>query len=269
MNNKLSDEYKEVLGPADLYERDKVSSMFRPLALYFLENIPLVKGAVVLDAACGTGIVARLVAERVGDSGNIVGVDIDPDMIEVAQANTPPNAPITWHVGDVNAMPFIENNTFDWVLCHQGFQYFKDKPGALHEMYRVLKRNGELSMILWRSVNKENHPYQWAQVEALRKHVSFEAGEKKRNLVPFYDESEEDLRSLLAETGFREIKILNGAFKRIRDFPEKLVTEEDYTYLDQDTRTAVVSDIRKAMEPFRTKDGTEVPYGYHIAFGLK
>ena len=45
MNNKLSDEYKEVLGPADLYERDKVSSMFRPLALFFLENIPLVKGA--------------------------------------------------------------------------------------------------------------------------------------------------------------------------------------------------------------------------------
>ncbi len=267
--DKLSEECTDVIGPADLYERDKVPSLFLPLALVFLKYVPVNKGAAVLDAACGTGIVARLVSERVGSEGFVVGVDIDQDMIEVAKANTPPHAPINWYVGNVDNMPFLENNKFDWVVCQQGFQYFNDKPGALREMYRVLKSNGGLAMVIARSVDRENQPYQWAKVEALRKHVSAEAGEKQRNLVPFFDGSEDDLRSQMVRAGFSAINIHNVVVKRNREVPEKFVTEKDYSDLDQETQSAVVSDIRKAMEPFRTNNGTVVPYGFHIALGHK
>lgn len=265
----LSEEHKELIGPADLYERDKVPSLFRPLALFFLEFLPLEKDAAVLDVACGTGIVARLISERVGDKGKVVGVDIKPDMIEVAQANTPLNAAITWHVGSADSMPFIENSTFDWVVCQQGYQYFSNKQRALGEMYRVLKANGGLAMIIARSVDKETQPYQWAKSEALRRHVSAEAGDKHLNLAPFFDGSEEDLRMQMVNAGFREIIIQNVIHKRNRDVPEKFVVEEDYSDLNQEIRTAVVEDIRKAMEPFRTKNGTAVPYGFHIVLGKK
>ncbi|MHC4725540.1 MAG: hypothetical protein ACYS9V_15110 [Planctomycetota bacterium] len=107
-------------------------------------------------------------------------------------------------------------------------------------------------MNIARSVNKENQPYQWAKVEALSKHVSAETGSKQLNLVPFYDGNEDDLRSQKVKAGFRKTTIHNGVFKRKRDVPEKFVTEEDYVDLDLETRPAVVSDIRKAMEPFRT-----------------
>ena len=267
--HKLSDEHKEIIGPAELYERDKVPSMFRPSAIFFLEYVPIERGARVLDVACGTGIVARLVSERIGDKRTVAGVDIEPSMIEVARKNTPLNASITWHVGSVEDMSFIETDSFDWVVCQQGFQYFNDKDRALREIYRVLKSNGGLAMFIARSVNKENQPYQWAKVEALSQHVSVEIGEKHRNLVPFYDGNENDLRRQMLKAGFRKIDIQNVIFKRKRDIPEKFVTDEDYADLDPETRSAVVADIRKAMEPFRTGDGTEVPYGSHIAIGYK
>lgn len=54
--HKLSDEHKEIIGPAELYERDKVPSMFRPSAIFFLEYVPIERGAAVLDVACGTGL---------------------------------------------------------------------------------------------------------------------------------------------------------------------------------------------------------------------
>lgn len=227
------------------------------------------KDAAVLDVACGTGIVARLIADRVGNKGKVVGVDIKPDMIEVAQANTPSNAAITWHVGSAESMPFIENSTFDWVVCQQGYQYFSNKQSALGEMYRVLKTNGGLAMIIARSVDKETQPYRWAKSEALRRHVSDEAGDKQKNLAPFFDGNEDDLQMQMVKAGFRKVRIQNVVFKRNRDIPEKFVVEEDYSDLNPEIRKAVVEDIRKAMEPFRIKNGTAVPYGFHIVLGKK
>jgi len=261
--------WQEIVGPADLYERDKVPSLFRPLALWFLDHLQIQAGEDVLDVACGTGIVARLVGERDGLGGNVVGVDIDPDMIEVARAHTPPNTSVKWYVGNVEDMSFLKSESFDWVLCQQGFQYFPDKVRALQEMHRVIRPNGKLAMIMAQSVNRKNQPYQWAKAEALRKHVSPEAGEKQQKLIPFFDGNEEDLRALINKVGFREIKTHNTVFIRHRGKPEEFVTEEDYSDLDPKTRTVVVSDIRKAMEPFRTEEGTAVPYGFHIAIARR
>jgi len=269
IQDKLSEEHKELVGPAELYERDKVPSMFLPLAKYFLQQIPLQEGEAVLDVACGTGIVARQVAEIVGAESTIMGVDIEADMIEVARANTPPNKPITWHVGNVEDMPFLDSDCFDWVVCQQGYQYFHDKIRALREIRRVLKPTGGVAMIIAQPVNQENQPYQWARVMAFSKHVSPEAGEKQKNLVPFYDGSEDDLQAQMTKAGFREVRVHNEYFTRNREAPEKFVTEEDYMSLEPETRAAVVADIRKAMEPFRTADGTAVPYGFHLAFGYK
>ncbi len=49
---------------AKIYEEQKVPAMFRPLAELKLQHVDVREGARVLDVACGTGIVGRLVAER-------------------------------------------------------------------------------------------------------------------------------------------------------------------------------------------------------------
>lgn len=266
---ELSEEVKAALGPAELYERERVPKLFRPIALFFLKHVPLEKGEAVLDIACGTGIVARLASERVGPLGTVVGVDLDADMIRVAQEYTPPGASLSWHVGSVDAMPFFEDSSFDWVLCQQGFQFFNDKPGSLREVYRVLKPGGKLAMIMARALDKESYPLHWAEIEAITKYAGAKAAEKRKYPIWAFNGSEDELRSLIAGAGFKEINIQNGVSTRARGFPERIITEERYSDLDADTRAAVVAYVRKAIQPLRTKEGTEVPYVFHIAFGLK
>lgn len=264
----INKEHQEVIGPADLYERDKVPSLFRPLAHFFLEHVPLERGERVLDIACGTGIVARIVASRVGPEGQVTGVDISPRMLEVARAHAPVDGSIIWQEGDAGDLPFGDES-FDLVLCQQGFQYFPDKPLALSEMHRVLSPDGRLALIVMRAVSAEHQPCQWVEAEALKRHVSLEAGEKQRRLVPFFDGDSDLLRSLIAGAGFHKVEVRDVVFKRRRGFPEDFVTEADYAHLASDIRDAVVRDIREAMVPYIDEEGTVVPYGSHIALAVK
>jgi ubiquinone/menaquinone biosynthesis C-methylase UbiE len=89
--------------PASIYETHLVSAIFEPLARILIERARPQPGEHVLDAACGTGIVARLVAPIVGPSGRTVGLDYDPIMIETARRLAPE---IEWRQGDLQNPPF-------------------------------------------------------------------------------------------------------------------------------------------------------------------
>ncbi|MDZ7413054.1 MAG: methyltransferase domain-containing protein [candidate division KSB1 bacterium] len=66
-------------------------------------------GERALDVACGTGVVARLAAQRVGGTGQVVGLDLNPGMLAVAATVAPPAsptcAPITWRTARAMACP--------------------------------------------------------------------------------------------------------------------------------------------------------------------
>jgi ubiquinone/menaquinone biosynthesis C-methylase UbiE len=59
-----------------LYERETVHTLGRPLAELMLAFVSLHTGDRVLDAACGTGIVTRVAVQRYGDLGHVIGVDL-------------------------------------------------------------------------------------------------------------------------------------------------------------------------------------------------
>ena len=82
---KLSKEYQEAIGPAEEYERVKVPEMFEPAARNFVNHVRVKPLARVLDVACGTGILARIVAEQTGFAGQITGVDLNSNMLAVAR----------------------------------------------------------------------------------------------------------------------------------------------------------------------------------------
>ncbi len=117
-----------------IYEEYKVHVVFRPLVEATLRHVNVREGARVIDVACGTGIVARLLAEKVGKSGTVVGIDLNAGMIEVAQRHSSgAEVAVAWRQGDVVALP-VPDTRFDMAFCQQGLQFFPDKLAALKEI---------------------------------------------------------------------------------------------------------------------------------------
>src|SRR6266446_9707960 len=141
---------------AELYERYAARYILGPWASSLVDAGRLAAGERALDVACGTGVVARIAAQRVGPGGRVVGVDLNPSMIAVAGSlPAPVGAPIEWL--ERSAVDFqLPDASFDVVLCQQGLQFFPDKLAALREMRRVLNHGGRLALSIWNSIGLYN-----------------------------------------------------------------------------------------------------------------
>lgn len=150
-------------------------------------------GNQVVDVACGTGVVSRYAAVEAGESGKVTGVDLNPEMLAVAQAvPSPPGVPIDWHECDAASMPFDEG-VFDVALCQFSLMFFPDQPAALREIRRVLKPKGKLGLSVWCS-----GPYDQVFEGLLANYVGEEAA--RSPIWSFGDV--EWLRSLIEDAGF-------------------------------------------------------------------
>ena len=153
----------------------------------------------VLDVACGTGIVARCARHHMDLRGHVVGIDIDPDKIELARLCEP--VAVEWHVCDAARMPFRPGG-FDVVLCQQGFQHIGYKAIALREMRRVMQEGGRLALTVWRST--EVMPV-YAAIEATIRDI---IDDEQFRLPPFAMDDPEELRRFVEEAGFLEVELL-------------------------------------------------------------
>src|SRR5712691_12561106 len=163
--------------PGEIYERHIVLAIFARWAPDLIEAAGVRSGERVLDVACGTGVVTRLLAERVGAGGRVVGLARDPGMLAVARTAAS-RLNIEWLEGSAVKMP-LPDAAFDAVVCQQGLQFFPDRPAALREMHRVLVPGGRLALSVWRSITYQ--PAFHALQTALAKRI----GAERAALPPF------------------------------------------------------------------------------------
>ncbi len=137
------------------YERLILPAFMLPAAKAAIEHAPPLPGEKVLDVACGTGLVARLIAKRVAPGGTIECLDLDPAMIAVASelVRAPPGVDLTWHCASALSMPF-EDKVFDAVICLHGLQFMPDFGAALREMNRVMKPGSRLLVTVWSAIDQ-------------------------------------------------------------------------------------------------------------------
>jgi ubiquinone/menaquinone biosynthesis C-methylase UbiE len=189
--------------PAENYERFFVSAIGGPLAVDLMEAASLRPGERVLDIACGTGVVARLAAARVGLSGAVAGLDLNPAMLAVARSAAP-GASIEWHEASVESIP-LSDETFDAALCQLGLQFVADKAAALREMRRVLVPGGRLLV----SLPGAMPPLFAAAHQSLDRHLGPEAAGFLRAVFSLHDPDE--IRSLLDAADFRDVSLRQDA----------------------------------------------------------
>jgi ubiquinone/menaquinone biosynthesis C-methylase UbiE len=92
---------------AENYERNLVPIIFAPWADELVETACLRQGDRVLDVACGTGIVARIAARKLGGTGSVTGLDVSAPMIMVARATAlTEGVAVEWREASAVELPF-------------------------------------------------------------------------------------------------------------------------------------------------------------------
>ena len=185
--------------PGEVYQREMVPAIFSRWAPDLVDAAGIRAGERALDVACGTGVVTRLVAERVGPRGKVVGLDLNPAMLAAARAESTAHT-VEWLEGSALSVP-LPDQSFDAVVCQQGLQFFPDRAVALREMHRVLVPGGRLALSVWRSV--DHQPAFHALETALARRI----GRERAALPPFGFGARDALRAVAAGAGFREIRI--------------------------------------------------------------
>lgn len=186
---------------AQIYESQKVPAMFRPLAESTVNLIQLDAVDHVLDVACGTGILARVVGEKFPKIQRLVGSDLNQGMLDVATTLTVAEPyKSEWYAADVGSLPF-DSHTFTLCFCQQGLQFFPDKAKALSEIHRVIKPNGRLVLSVWSEIS----PFFEVLAEALERHIGTAIAE--RSLAPFAFRNQDQIENLLTAAGFTGHKV--------------------------------------------------------------
>jgi ubiquinone/menaquinone biosynthesis C-methylase UbiE len=178
---------------AEVYEEFYRPALFQEWTGPMLEAAAVEPGARVLDVACGTGVLARALAGRVGPRGSVVGLDINESMLTVARRVSPR---VEWRAAAAEQLPF-EAESFDAVLSQFGLMFFDDRRAAIGEMQRVLKPGGRLAVAVWDTL--ENTPGYAAFVALLQRLFGEQVAGSLR--APFVLGDEKVLASLFEEAG--------------------------------------------------------------------
>ncbi len=162
-----------------------------PVALASLKE-----GDVVLDLGSGAGFDAFLAAQRVGEKGRVIGVDMTPEMLAKAKENAGKGSynNVEFRLGEIEKLP-VEDNSIDVIISNCVINLSPDKEAVFKDAYRVLKSGGRLmvsDLVLGKDLPKELK-------DSIEAYVGCLAGAIKK----------EEYLKFIAMSGFKDIKVVS------------------------------------------------------------
>lgn len=192
-DNSVAESYDDVLVPM----------LFEPWAASLVDEHQPWVGKRILDLATGTGILAQLLVEHVGPDGSVSGSDMNGEMLARAKVRCEgAKCSVDFVEASAESLSF-SSESFDIVVCQQGFQFFSNKYEAATEVHRVLRGGGRTVVTTWRPVAECN--FFGAICGALESVGESDISQMMR--VPFDFFSETDLIGFFEGAGFENVQV--------------------------------------------------------------
>ncbi len=153
----VGDVFSSVAGKYDLMNDAMSLGIHRLWKRYFVATAQVRKGDRVLDLAGGTGDIAALLKDRVGETGELILGDINGEMLRVGRDRMTDRGNVRgfeYVQCNAEALPFPDAS-FDLVTIAFGLRNVTDKGAGLREMQRVLKVGGQARVLEFSEVKAD------------------------------------------------------------------------------------------------------------------
>ena len=256
MNERITAS-QEQIATAMAYEELFVKGLFKEWTIRVMDVARIRSGHRVLDVGCGTGVLARDAAMRVGPTGFVAGLDPSPGMLAVAKQITPT---VEWWQGKAESLPF-PNQSFDAAVSQFGLMFFSESQLAISEMLRVLKPQGRIAVAVWDSIDRI--PAYAVEVALLERIAGKRAANALR--APFVLGDLQELETLFKKAGTAsvEIKTQPGTAR----FPSiRMMVEADLrgwlpvmdVVLPEEQIQRILKEAEEDLKPYLNADGSVV-----------
>lgn len=239
-----------------------------------LERCAVRDGETVLDVGCGGGLTSMALAERVGATGRVLGVDVSPVILDVARERGRGIANLSFWLADAGSEKLGEG-LFDLVTSRFGVMFFDRPVPAFGNLHSLLKPDGRLVILCWRRF--EENPWMALSAAAAFKVLpppEEAAGEPDPDAPgPFSLGDPERLRLVLESAGF------TGVDLEAVDTNMEMGSLDDAIYMatqtgpasraladaPEDLRERAIASIREAFQEHETDAGVVLPAACWIA----
>ena len=174
-------------------------AMLAPIAERAIAHAEVAAGERVIDIGCGCGATTLALADRVGPSGHVLGLDVSAPMLAVARDRAAGRPSLSWLQGDAAAVPLPEG-TIDLLFSRFGVMFFGEPVSAFAHLSRALRPGGRLVFACWRSLDENL----WMKVPlvAAYQHVPKSAAAGTRRARPFAFADPDRVAGILTASGF-------------------------------------------------------------------
>jgi ubiquinone/menaquinone biosynthesis C-methylase UbiE len=185
----------------ELYDRHLGPVLFEPYAREVAARLPATARR-ILEIAAGTGRVTRHLLAALPPDGELIATDLNEPMLVEARRRLPTDPRLRWQAADAQELPFGDAE-LDAVVCQFGLMFVPDKPRALREMRRVLRRGSTLLLSTWDDLARN-------PASKLLHELAFAELPTDPPLfmrVPFSMPDPVELRALVEAAGFANVRV--------------------------------------------------------------
>lgn len=192
---------------------EKSCAFFNYFGRRLVEQLDIPPNPCVLDVATGRGAVLFPLAEAIGSSGHLIGIDISTQMLHETAIDAEQRNMhwIDFQCMDAEKLDFPDN-FFDFVFCGFGLFFLPSLSTALSEFKRVLKPGAQLAVSIW---GKDSELKTWLSEETRKLFAN------KKSLAATSLRNEEALRMTLNNAQFSNIRILEETKPFLHDTPQE------------------------------------------------
>ncbi len=176
-------------------------ALLAPVSRIVLAAAKARPGERVIDIGCGCGDTSLTLAQAVGPSGHVLGLDLSEAMLSRASERTPPGLAAQFIAADATTYAFAANSA-DLLFSRFGVMFFADPKLSFANMRKALKPSGRLVFACWREAKR--NPWLILPLRAAIQHLPLLPEVGPEDPGPFSFANEARVRAILAGAGFHD-----------------------------------------------------------------